>query len=234
MTLLLLDTSGPVCGAAIVRDGRIAGEISCLSGRRHSVQAMRIVDELLENTGVARESVDAYAAVCGPGSFTGIRIGVAEIAAMAEAAGKPCAAVNALEALAAGAGAYEGLICPLIDARTPRVYTALFRARPDRPERLSEDRLTEIGDVIRELSGGRERVLFAGDGAYAHRAALREGLGNRALFAPEHLNGLRPGAACLLAAADAEAGGLLDPSRLRPVYLQPTQAERDLKKRTDA
>ena len=229
MTILLLDTSGPVCGAAIVRDGKLIGETNCQSGRRHSVQAMPILDSLLFFSQMALSDMDVFAAVSGPGSFTGIRIGITTIAALAEAQEKPCLPLSATEALAAGAGCFEGLVCPLIDARSPRVYSALFRPGVP-PLRVSQDRQTTVDAVLAELRPQKERVLFTGDAACLHSERIRSELPGRAEFVPEHLGFLRAGAACILAhEKTARGAALLDPSALRSIYLQPSQAEREEK-----
>ena len=231
MTILLLDTSGPVAGAAVVRDGKLIGETNCESGRRHSTQAMLIVDSLLGFLGVALSHIDVFAAIAGPGSFTGIRIGVAAVAALAEAQGKPCFSLSATEALAAGAGSFDGLVCPLIDARPPRVYTALFRPGFP-PERVTPDSQTTIDALLTELLARGERVLFAGDAVPVHAERIRATLSDQAVFAPPHLCTLRSGAACVLAYEKIRRGAeLLDPAALRAIYLAPSQAEREEKER---
>ena len=231
MNILLLDTSGPVCGAAVVQHGKLTGEMNFLSGRKHSVQAMPILDSLLSYAGLELADIDVFSAVAGPGSFTGIRIGVAAIAGLAEAQGKPCFALGATEALAAGAGWFDGLVCPIIDARPPRVYTALFRPGVP-PERLTPDRQTTTEELLNELQSRAGRVLFVGDAAKIHFERIRAELAGRAVNAPEHLSFLRAGAACVLASEKIQGGSdLVDPAMLRAVYLQPSQAERKEKER---
>lgn len=231
MNVLLLDTSGPVCGAAIVRDGSLIGETECLSGRKHSAQAMPILDSLLSFTGMELSSIDVFAAVVGPGSFTGIRIGVTTISALAEAQGKLCLSLSATEVLAAGAGFFDGIICPLIDARTPRIYTSLFKQGVP-PVRLIQDQQMTINDLLVTLNKRRERVLFTGDAAILHSELIKKDLTTRAEFAPEHLRILRAGAACVLAFEMLRRGFVpIDPALLRATYLQPSQAEREAAER---
>ena len=233
MNILLLDTSGPVCGTAVVRDGELIGEINGLSGRRHSVQTMPIVDSLLSFLGLSLPEIDVFGAVVGPGSFTGIRIGIATAAALAEAEGKKCFPIAATQALAAGVGGFEGIVCPLIDARKPRIYTALFRAGFP-PKRAAPDRQTTIDELLTELQEQGERVLFTGDAAEVHAESIKAALSGRGEIAPCPLRSLRAGTACALAFEEIARGAFtVDPANLRAVYLQPSQAEREESERAN-
>ena len=138
MNILMIDTSGPACGVAISRDGQIVCEMQLTSGKTHSQRVMPMVDQALALCEMTVTDVDLFGAVVGPGSFTGVRIGVSTVKALAHAAGKPCIGIDALEALAANAPYFDGVICPILDARAQQVYGAMFEGGMP-PRRLMDD-----------------------------------------------------------------------------------------------
>ena len=225
MKLLMVDTSGPVCGAAVLDGERVLSEMTCQNRNTHSASLMPMVEHCLEGAGRTLADMDALGVVTGPGSFTGIRIGVATVKALAHGSGKPCIGVDALEALAYGAGAghWAGLICPLQDARAGQVYGAAFR----KGERLMPDTPMALSDFLGQAAGmDGGRILFCGDGADAHRQAIAGSLGDRAVFAPGPFRFLRPSAAGMLA---GEKGILTDYLNLKETYLRPPNAEKNKK-----
>ena len=125
-TVLAIDTSGPVAGCAVLKAGRIVHLTAMNHGLTHSETIMPAVDAALEGAGLRCGDVDVFAAVAGPGSFTGVRIGVCAAKGLAHAVGKPCVAVHALEALAMNFYGFDGLCCPILDARRGQVYCAAF------------------------------------------------------------------------------------------------------------
>ena len=147
MKLLAIDTSGPVCGVAVLEDGRILYEGAAVNKLTHSVSLMPMVEEALNKCSTDISEIELYAAVVGPGSFTGVRIGVSAVKGMAHGAGKPCVAVDALEALAWGVSLMPDLICPIQDARAGQVYGAAFQ--PGRvPQRVMEDTAAKLEDYL--------------------------------------------------------------------------------------
>ena len=162
MNILAIDTSGPVCGVAILSDGAIRFSQTVLNRRTHSVNLMPMVDAAFSYTGLTLADMDRLACVVGPGSFTGVRLGVSTVKGLAHGAGKPCVAVNALEALAAGVGRFDGLICPLQDARAGQVYAALFRNGAQLAARTEEtlDYLSLMPYYLRAPSAERNRKLM--------------------------------------------------------------------------
>lgn len=227
MKLLAIDTSGPVCGVAILVNGAIAYEAATVNKMTHSVNLLPMIDTALEATGLTIMDMDRLACVTGPGSFTGVRIGVSTLKGLAHGAsragdnGKPCVAVDALEAMAAGAGEFDGVICPIQDARAGQVYGAAFRAGAVRPERLMEDIPLKLEEYVERILSMGKRFLFVGDGMPVHRAKLEKLLGDAAVFAQPQLAYLRPGAAAYLASLEAET---LDYRTLQPMYLRAPNA----------
>ena len=223
-TVLAIDTSGPVAGCAVLKDGKIVHQIAMNHGLTHSETIMPAVDGALSAVGLACGDVDVFAAVAGPGSFTGVRIGVCAAKGLAHAAGKPCAAVHALETLAMNFCGFDGLCCPILDARRGQVYCAAFDMAAGMPERALDDAAQPLEAFLARLPEGR-RLAFVGDGVKAHGEAVRRALGERALIAPENLRDLRPDAACLLAAARPERW--VPAQQLQPIYLRAPQAVRE-------
>ena len=225
MKILALDTSGPVCGVAVVSDGAVLYEGAAVNRMTHSVNLLPMAEEALLRAGLTIGQIDLFAAVVGPGSFTGVRIGVSTVKGLAHGAGKPCVGVDALEALAAGVCDRASLICPIQDARAGQVYGAAFESGLP-PMRRMEDcalKLNEYLDGALALAGDRP-LLFVGDGVAPHREAILARLQDRALFPPAHLSMLRPAAVALL--ADVRRGEQTDYLTLAPRYLRAPQAER--------
>lgn len=222
MTILVIDTSGPVCGTAVMDENTVWCEYTAQNHHTHSTNLMPMVEAALLSSGMPLSRIDAIAAVTGPGSFTGVRIGVATAKGLAHGAGLPCIPVDALEALSRSAGAYDGIICPIQDARAGQVYGAAFcqgrRLLPDAPLKL-EDFL----ERIRPLG---ERFLFLGDGMPVHRQAIAENLGDQAAFTPPHLTYLRPSAAGQIA---LERPDPVDYLHLEATYLRPPNAQKNRK-----
>lgn len=234
MNLLAIDTSGPSCGVAVLRDERLAYEALAVNRMTHSVNLMPMVEEALTRAGLDIADVDLFAAVTGPGSFTGVRIGVSVVKGMAHAAQKPCVGVNALEALAAGLSGTGALLCPIQDARAGQVYGAAFACGMP-PKRLMDDMAAKLDDYLDSALAVRKEgqsLLFTGDGVAPHEARIRERLGDAACFPPAQLCALRPSCAALLALARrAEQTDYLG---LMPRYLRAPQAERERKRRLEA
>ena len=225
MNILTIDTSGPYAGAAVTRDGDVVAEITACHGLTHSQTSMPMAAAALDASGLMPSDIDLFAAVAGPGSFTGVRIGVCEIKGLAHAVGKKCVAVDALEALAVNGFGFPGLICPILDARRGQVYCASFRfASGTRPVRLLNDAALALEEFLERLPRD-EDCLFLGDGLSAHFRRVSQVLGDRASAAPAHMSYLRTSAACALAALDRERA--VEPMALEPIYLRAPQAERE-------
>lgn len=222
MKLLAIDTSGPVCGVAVLEDEQVLCEFTAQNRNTHSTNLMPMAEKALEAAGKTIHEMDAVAAVTGPGSFTGVRIGVATAKGLAHGAGIPCIAVDALEALSVSAGEFDGVICPIQDARAGQVYCAAFR----NGERLTANEPLQLEEFIRRILPAGERFLFLGDGASVHRFRIQEILGSKAVFAPPCLSYLRPSAAGVLA---IRKGKQTDYLNLQATYLRPPNARKNQK-----
>lgn len=226
MNILAVDTSGPVAGVAVLKDGEMAYEGAAVNRLTHSVNLMPMIEEAVNRSGLEVSEIDLYACVTGPGSFTGVRIGVSAVKGMAHGAGKPCVGVNALEALASGVCMTDALLCPIQDARAGQVYGAAFLPGMP-PHRVLDDMAEKLPVFIEkalEVAQGK-KLLFVGDGVKTYRKAIEEQLGERALFAPAHMSYLRPSSVALL--AHEHQADAVDYLTLMPVYLRAPQAERE-------
>ena len=227
MNILMIDTSGPACGVAISRGGAILCEMQLTSGKTHSQRVMPMVDQALALCEMSVSDIDLFGAVLGPGSFTGVRIGVSTVKALAHAAGKPCIGVDALEALAVNVTGFDGVICPILDARAQQVYGAMFESGMP-PVRLTEDVAEKLTLFLDRVEATGKDALFLGDGVPALREATCARLGDQAHFAAPQHQGLRAASACALAeilAKDEE--NIRDCMTLLPLYLRAPQAERE-------
>ena len=225
MILLALDTSGPVAGVAILEEGRIRYEAMAINKMTHSESIMPMVEEALARTALQKEQLTHLAVTVGPGSFTGVRIGVTAVKAMSHALGIPCIAVDALEATALGIDSPEEIICPIQDARVHQVYGAAFRGG----RRLMEDCVVKLEEYLAALAALGDRYLFTGDGVLTYREQITEALGPRARFAAAHSLYLRPASVACLAARDIDQA--VDYLTLQPLYLRAPQAVRERARR---
>ena len=221
MIILALDTSGPVAGVALWEDGRIRYEAMAVNKMTHSESIMPMVEEALRRTALHQGDLTHLAVTVGPGSFTGVRIGVTAVKAMAHALGIPCIGVDALEATAAGLENRDEIVCPIQDARVQQVYGAAFRGG----ERLMADCVLKLEEYLEQAEKLGERFLFTGDGILPYGARIAEKMGEKARFAAAHSAYLRPAAVACLAARDAARA--VDYLTLQPLYLRAPQAERE-------
>ena len=224
MNVLAVDTSGPVAGVAIWKNGAIAFDEAVVNKLTHSANLLPMIDEALQRTGMSLSDMNRLAVVVGPGSFTGVRIGVSTVKGLSHGCGVPCVAVDALEAMAAGIPYFNGVLCPIQDARAGQVYGAAFLPG-DPPHRLLPDAPLKLEAFVEHIAPLGERFCFLGDGMPVHRERLQALLGERAVFAPANACYLRPASVAMLAACPEAQE--LDYLSLMPLYLRPPQAERN-------
>lgn len=224
MNILAIDTSGPVAGCCVLKDGKAAHLIAMEHGLTHSQTIMVAVDQALSASNITCADVDLFAVVAGPGSFTGVRLGVCAAKGFAHAAGKPCVAVHALEALAMNMASFDGVVCPILDARRGQVYCAAFDMSKGMPERIMEDDAIALEEFVARLPENK-RLAFVGDGVSVNAEKLRNILGERAFIPPVNLTSLRADAVALL--AESMRDKWISAHELAPVYLRKPQAERE-------
>lgn len=232
MKILAIDTSAKAASVCIAQEDRIIGEFFINTSLTHSQTLMPMVEQLCKNAQTPLSEIEAIAVNAGPGSFTGVRIGVAAVKGLAFENSLPCAAVSTLESMAYNAPGFNGIVCAVMDARCSQVYNALFRVNSGRVERLCDDRALALSDLQTELQNfAEEPVLLIGDGAEITYAFLRESFPNVSL-APCNIR-TQTASSVALAAFERISQGevLLTDEQLMPVYLRLPQAQRELNKR---
>jgi len=222
--ILGLESSAKAASVALCRDGELIAQYSQCSGLTHSRTLLPMVEDILKNTETKLSEVDAVAVARGPGSFTGIRIGVAAVKGLCWGAEKPATGVSTLAAMAwNGVAAGEGtLVCCCMDARRQQVYNAIFEIKDAKPERLVPDRAISVEELAKELEKCEKRVFLVGDGAKLCYNRLGE-LGVACTIAPEPI--LHQNAYGVCRAAESETAA--PAAELLPVYLRLSQAERE-------
>lgn len=219
MKILSFESSAKAGSVALLDKGQLIGEYYQNCGQTHSRTLLKMAQDLLANCGVS--SVDAVACAAGPGSFTGVRIGVAAAKGYAWGAELPCMGVSTIESMAQQARSFEGLICCVMDARREQVYHGLFRCEEGKLSRLVEDCAISLQELGQELAAYEEPVLLVGDGAQLCHKALGYAC------APEHLCMQRASGVALAAQAALDRGESCDGAALSPNYLRLSQAERE-------
>ena len=227
MRILSLDTSTSLASVALVMDERIVAESIFTCDRTLSGRLMPEVERLLALGGLSAGDIDLFAAAIGPGSFTGVRCGVATVQGLSLATDRPCTGFSTLAMLAMNFPFSSLPVCPLLDARKGEVYAGLYDCSAPIPSPLIDDCVIPPERLLDRLAGLTDTtVIFAGEGAVRYHDAIAARMGERAVFAPFPHNSGRAGNGALLARSAFEHGrAFSDPSRLLPVYIRPSEAE---------
>ena len=226
MKILALETSAKAVSVAVAKDGAILCSRFSNDGQTHSVTMMPMLDEMLRAAALTPDDVDAVAVSHGPGSFTGLRIGVSAAKGLAWAKGIPCCGVSTLEAMAENGRGFEGLVIGAMDARRNQIYNAVFLCRDGSMERLTPDRAIGLSELLAEIKNRPEAKLVVGDGAsLCYNYLTENGVSCQILPGDTGLQSAEGVAkvACRMAAQ----GRLIPPHQLNPVYLRLSQAERE-------
>ena len=226
MLILAFETSAKAASVALTENGKLLGESYQNTGLTHSQTLMVMAEDLLKQCGKAVSDLTAVAVAEGPGSFTGVRIGVAAAKGLAWGAELPCYGISTLEAMAVSLGAYQGYICPCMDARRNQVYNALFYVNQGKLERVKEDRAIALSDLAEELKALDGPIFLVGDGSVLTHKTLSNEI-PALILPPEHRMHQRAVGVALLAEAKAQAGQSGDAAALQPNYLRLSQAERE-------
>lgn len=229
MKILAIDTSANVAAAAVAEDDTLLCEYILNHKKTHSQKIMVMIENLLKDLELTVHDIDLFAVANGPGSFTGLRIGVATMKALAHSVNKPIVGVSSLAGMAYNLPYAEHIIVPVMDARANRVYTASYIWDEEFKE-ITEPEATTIEECVANC-GEFMDTLFVGDGAIVHREYIKEKLGDRAFFAPQPAMLQRASSIAAIAYDMAKKGEVMNYAELKPVYLRKSQAERELEER---
>lgn len=227
MKILAVDTSSTVASAAIVDDSKLVCECVLNNKLTHSQTLMPMIDEVFKKSELNPSDIDVFAVSEGPGSFTGLRIGVTTIKGLAHACEKPVCGVNTLEALAYNLPFCPYVISPIMDARREQVYNAFYKWEDGNLKVIKEPRAISLDDCMAELLKMGDKVVFLGDGVAVFCNKIRDTLKEQALFAPQLACTGR--AACVAEAAKNKE--TINYGELAPLYLRKSQAEREAEER---
>ena len=226
MLILAFETSAKAASVALMDGTKLLGESYQNTGLTHSQTLMVMAEDLLKQCGKTVSDITAVAVAEGPGSFTGVRIGVAAAKGFAWGGELPCYGVSTLEAMAESLGIYQGYVCPVMDARRSQVYNALFYVNHGEIRRVKEDRAIALADLCQELAALEGPIFLVGDGSNLTYNTLSNKI-PALVLPPEHRLHQRATGVALLAAKKIARGEAGDGNALTPNYLRLSQAERE-------
>ena len=226
MLILAFETSAKAASVALSDGSKLLGESYQNTGLTHSQTLMPMAQQLLESCGYTPQQVEAVAVAAGPGSFTGIRIGVAAAKGFAWGKELPCYGVSTLEAMARSLGVWSGLVVPVMDARRSQVYTATFHVQDGKLSRLCEDRAISLQELGEELKDVTQPIFLVGDGSNLCYNTLKD-VAPKLVLPPEHHMHQRAVGVALVAADKIAANAPGNGAELTPNYLRLSQAERE-------
>lgn len=230
MKILAVDSSAAAASAAVLDGQKVLAENYLNIGLTHSQTLLPLIDAALKSAGVTMEQIELLAVTNGPGSFTGVRIGVAAVKGLAAAKNIPCLGVSTLEALAWHFQGIPATVCAVMDARCGQVYNALFKSDGESMTRLTPDRAISAVDLAQELKELEAPIFLVGDGAELCFRTFGENM-QGVLKAPAHIEYQHASCAAMLAQKQFLQSGAISAAELLPAYLRMPQAERELKKR---
>ena len=230
MKVLSVDTSSLVATCAVVDEEKVLGEFILNQDMTHSERLRPMIKVVMDSLGLVPKDIDLFAAASGPGSFTGLRIGLATIKGLAHVVDKPVLGISTLEALAFNIPWGETVI-PIMDARRDRVFTGIYSWENGKLSNILEPTILEVDELLDFIDANYEEVMFNGDGTSVFRERIVDRLGEKALFAPISLNMARASSVGELALLKWNEGKRENYFELVPDYLRESQAQREFKKR---
>lgn len=229
LKILAIDTSSFPASVAISDDNVILGEYVIRNQRKHSQNIMVMVERLFADLSMDISEIDIFATTCGPGSFTGLRIGISTVRAFAQAMKKPVVSVNTLEAIAYNMSTYDGIVIPMLDARRDEVFTAVYKFSDNESKELCPPSVMTISEIIEKYKN--QSVMFCGDGALIHKSELD--ISENFRFAPVNLSETRASAVIAVAHSKALRGEVISYNEVEPIYLRKSQAEQEYERKQE-
>lgn len=232
MKILAVDTSAKVTSVAIVDENGILSEFNSHTNLTHSQALMPMINSALSCSKISLNDIDCFACAVGPGSFTGLRIGIAAIKGLAYGQNKPCVGISTLDGLSYNLKGFDGIICAVMDARCKQVYTSIHEFCGEEMTVLHEDNAIKIDELEKILENYKKNIFLVGDGADLCYNILGQKLDN--VFLSSNLLKFQKASSIgFLALAKLESGQSSQPSDLMPVYLRLPQAQRELIKKQE-
>jgi len=222
MKILAVDTATSSCSVAVAVDGELLAEITLIRDETHSKHLTSLIRQVIQVAGMSLDEMDGFAVTRGPGSFTGLRIGISTVKGLAAASGRPLVGISSLESLAQQACAGEHPVCSMIDARREEVYVACYRKKNSVLSLEENEQALAPDKVLHSIQG---TCVFVGNGAVVYRQIIMDLMGKRAHFAPATQNVIRAATVAQLAWRRFGAGDTDDLARFVPVYLRKSDAE---------
>ncbi len=230
MLVLSVDSSYSTATCALIKDDKILAEINLNDKKQHSVILMRLIDSILKEYEIDINDIDAFIISRGPGSFTGLRIGMATLKGLAFASKKPLISVSTLDALAYNSISFQGIICPIMDALRDNIYTCLYKNENNNLTPLIKEQCLNINELVTILKEQTLPIIFVGDGVAKHKEFLQENIPN-SFFAPNHSNFPKASSVGELGIKKINDGVIENIDSINPIYLRKSQAEREYEKR---
>jgi tRNA threonylcarbamoyladenosine biosynthesis protein TsaB len=230
LKVLAIDTSSMVATCAVLDEEKVLGEYNLNQDMTHSERLIPMIKVIMDSLSLKIEEIDLFAGAKGPGSFTGLRIGLATIKSLAHVLDKPVLGISTLEALAFNIP-FGGIVVPIMDARRNRVFTGIYQWENGILINRFEPNIMEIDELIEKVQSFDGKVVFNGDGTVVYKDNISKKLGPNAIFAPIHLNGAKASSVGELAMLKWNKGQRENYFDLVPEYLRESQAQREYKKR---
>ena len=228
MKILALDTSGTNLSVCVLEDEKVIAEFNLCAGMTHSETLLPAIDEMLSKSKIEIDSIDVLACGIGPGSFTGLRIGIATVKGFALSLEKKVIGIPTLLGLAYNVPYFDGIICSLIDAKNNNIYAGMYEYKNDELVQHGEYFTESIGNLIKVLKAENQKVMFVGDGVFDYQEKLENELHEKAHFAPFTLNRELSTSIAHAAFHRVQKNDFDDANALNPMYLKKSQAERML------
>ena len=232
MLVLSVDSSYSTATCALIKDDKILAEINLNDKKQHSVILMRLIDSILKEYEIDINDIDAFIISRGPGSFTGLRIGMATLKGLAFASKKPLISVSTLDALAYNSISFQGIICPIMDALRDNIYICLYKNENNNLTPLIKEQCLNINELLTILKEQTLPIIFVGDGVAKHKEFLQENIPN-SFFAPNHSNFPKASSVGELGIKKINDGVIENIDSINPIYLRKSQAEREYEKRME-
>lgn len=227
MRILAVDSSTNVASCAIMEDGKLLGEAMVNDKVTHSQKLLPLISDTLKRCQLKVADIDVFAVSEGPGSFTGLRIGVVTVNSLAQATDKPVVGISSLESIAQNVAISEKIIVPIIDARRDRVFTAIYSSIEGQLKTVQEPDVMEVTTLLEILDKRTEDILFVGEGVDGYREKITEYMGTKSHMASDNLNISKASSVAELAMVKAKNGETKSYFELTPEYLRESQAQRE-------